>query len=1035
MNHYSPPECQEDAAACLLEGAAAHQLQHQHWVAAGDANSEPDPITSPVAAALATLGAHFITNHQPTTVNGSKAIDWFASSPHTKTVWQQQEQASISDHIPITLSIHQQNRGPLTRGRLKPAPQWHKPTSMSAQQWRQHLELAWETTSHTSTANQLNTSLQQEAQPQHMQQEWNLYMQLITKTYQAAVATAARNTNQDQQPHLFEELQAMKRHSRTKTKGLPAKHQWVSIPQPTGYATHEGEAARKQNRRLARLYEARRLAQHGKQPHPALLKKLWNLQPGVTLSQEQISQWASQDIAETISERNRQEDLTRKQRFQNWKQQLATPQGVAKWMRTKEEIPKGVHVHTNHQVAQDDSAAASHIAQFWHDFWEEHPNKQLDHQAAGQNLAHTIQQARGHQAVNWQPPTLQEFCQAAKAVKGAAGPDHWSSSEIRNLPTDCHMLMGRLFLRFLDTGCLPQQLKESRQVNLPKPGKIQNHQIDVAQTRPISVMSVFWRLFASAWINTASLQQFREAYIVDEVAGTRGGLGASDLAALLQNEYTNGGFLTSLDYTRCFDSLHPAITTTMWSTLGIPQQLCQLVHQAWGQHTRYVQWNQHTHDPPCQVSQGTPQGCPFAPFALNCWMAAGFHQVQSATRQQGLQPTCLQIYMDDRTFHSRSLSTALLQVDLWRTWSSEVGLQENQNKIQISGKTAAQQHLVVQHCPAAWIRNEVQFLGVTSTSTGRRRNAQTEDDRLKKALLRCQLLDAAKLDFSSLMRHFHKLVVPLMVYGWCSKKPTQRDSDRVFNKLTLASHTCRMANNKIRKAIYGGGLHLEAVWGTHLFRTVARLRSRGKLSWHNRAGSCVGLLRRWLKTQQWTEVRPWIWQSGRTQLHLDMGEIARSCHLVRQQWRQQQFLGWLHGHRHEAHQLLEQYTEPQLLEFFNEINWEATRVALMNGSAAERSVLLGAVTSPLWLHRGGHRNETGCCPWCDEPGHWMHMAWACQSRPSAVAQPRNPLEARFGWQSNRRHAVLQHRQNAVLQHLASIQQELWLARHGVSMVA
>ena len=89
-------------------------------------------------------------------------------------------------------------------------------------------------------------------------------------------------------------------------------------------------------------------------------------------------------------------------------------------------------------------------------------------------------------------------------------------------------------------------------------------------------------------------------------------------------------------------------------------------------------------------------------------------------------------------------------------------------------------------------------------------NAQTEDDRLKKALLRCQLLDAAKLDFSSLMRHFHKLVVPLMVYGWCSKKPTQRDSDRVFNKLTLASHTCRMANNKTRKTICDGGLHLEA---------------------------------------------------------------------------------------------------------------------------------------------------------------------------------------------------------------------------------
>ena len=394
-----------------------------------------------------------------------------------------------------------------THGRGQPSPRWDKPPSLSNKQWHQYLQSAWTTIANTALASQLNARLQQAPSPPQIQTEWNLYMELITRAYQTAINTAIFDAESQQQRQLLCELQAMQRQCKTKIKGLPAKHQWMSIPQPTGYASHETEAARKQNKRLARLYETRRLAHQGKRPPETLLRKVWDVQTTHSMSLEGICAKAEQSIAETLSSRSRREDAARTQRLNHWKHQLAEPNGIAKWMRTKEEIPRGIQTHTNHEVAQDDIEAAKQIAQFWTAYWSEHPNQTLDHQAVGQTMANQIRQAHDHQDIAWHAPSLNEFCAAAKKAKGAAGPDTWSSSEMRCLPQDAHILMGKLFLRFLEAGCLPAQLKESRQVNFAKPGKIQDQQIDVAQTRPISVMSTFWRIFASAWVGTPSMQQ------------------------------------------------------------------------------------------------------------------------------------------------------------------------------------------------------------------------------------------------------------------------------------------------------------------------------------------------------------------------------------------------------------------------------------------------------------------------------------------------------------------------------------------------
>ena len=47
---------------------------------------------------------------------------------------------------------------------------------------------------------------------------------------------------------------------------------------------------------------------------------------------------------------------------------------------------------------------------------------------------------------------------------------------------------------------MPAQFFESRMISLAKPGKVNAlNQISVKHLRPITVMSVWWRIWASAW--------------------------------------------------------------------------------------------------------------------------------------------------------------------------------------------------------------------------------------------------------------------------------------------------------------------------------------------------------------------------------------------------------------------------------------------------------------------------------------------------------------------------------------------------------
>ena len=639
----------------------------------------------------------------------------------------------------------------------------------------------------------------------------------------------------------------------------------------------------------------------------------------------------------------------------------------------------------------------------------------------------------------WQQPSLAEFQAALKKVQGAAGPDAWSPEELQFLPGPAILVLYQLQSRWGQADTLPEQLLESRQANLPKPHKVANGVVKAADTRPIAVLSVFWRAVASSWEQCEAMQSWRQMHFPrDTVAGGKNHLGAEDVAAQIQDCLAAGRIAVSLDYSRCYDSMSPAVSALLLEGLGFPRALVTLIRKGWGQSRRWLTWNQHIHPVRLNASQSTPQGCPLAPFLLQLWMLAGHRFVQERIRilhgERLANKGVTKIYMDDRTCVEHDWQMIESRVARWAEWSARVGLTENQRKIQVGAKSKQLKLILQQHAPADWIKQELRVLGTTTNSRGRRADDPEETSRLQRARSRALLLDAAKLPTDLLLKHARTFVLPLCTYGWTGKIPTIRAGDALFNKLTVATHTARMANRELRMVVYGASLHLDALWGTRAFARVTRLRQFGTV-WANQAATSVGLLRRWMRKHQWQETGPWAWTNHhgtRIRVGANQQQTQKALHEIRQHWRRQHFVKWVDGSRHEAAQLKQASGRQALLDAFERVDLQALRKSFEAGTGAQRAILLGAAVSPAWLARSnpGDPHNDGSCLWCDCPGFLRHLLWDClafpgiRSRPPA---PANPLQHRLAWPVKGRNRALNDR---ILRHAGDVLAAIWSHRHG-----
>eukprot|EP00439_Symbiodinium_sp_Y106_P074583 s2192_g14.t1 len=813
---YAPPGHEDEAAQLLHEAWARNRLHlAKGWIAVGDWSQPPLSHSKDDGACghlFASWGGILCSDGKPTRFEGEETLDWFVAGGDcvARLSWKQQIQKHLSDHIPIECGLQVGNVS-CAKGRLKSGPKWTKPDGLTAKEWQKALDEAW--TESSSQCQALQDLLQlQRAGDVQVQRDWDLYMIGLNDCYRRGITRVLEQSSDDA---IRQSCTKLLRQAGTSSgrKGCTAKHQWVNTAKPCTGDFADTEAQRKINRRLARLYEALALARKlvcngGSMTRQLcdLRSKLWPRHATDTpASPADMTAACRRDIAHAKDQRERLRQQGQQEALRAWKERVRAPsmKGLSRWLTGKDQDQGAVNVYDSHGVAETSDDTCRRIVKHWQTVWKEQCR---EGQPTPWQVADRLVQDFGPaRQAEWTSVTVDDLAKAAKNSSGTAGPDQWSSDELKYLPREAIVIWHALSLEWMNRGQLPAQLRETRMTNLVKPSRVEdNRRLHAKHTRPISIMSTFWRIFASAQCHKA--RAWIVANLPDEIGAKPQGAGAEELVSELQDQFAiEGGYIASLDFSQCYDHLTATASTEFLRRVGWPPQLCRLMQLAWS-HRRWVSWQGHTAEEPMEADV-VPQGCPLAPLTLMAWTTAGLRWVEQGVTDGSDSLT--RIYMDDRTFWCRTWTGLRERIERWAEWSDRTALLENRAKTQVIGKTAHNKRELQDVCDPSWIKREAKVLGATTVSTGRRADSDLETQRFTKALRRVALLRSTGLSWTSMFRAYQSFVNSIASYGWIGKLPTQTKADMLFRGFTRATgYQQRMANLTLRKVLYGGALDL-----------------------------------------------------------------------------------------------------------------------------------------------------------------------------------------------------------------------------------
>ena len=528
---------------------------------------------------------------------------------------------------------------------------------------------------------------------------------------------------------------------------------------------------------------------------------------------------------------------------------------------------------------------------------------------------------------------------------------------------------------------------QARTVFLPKSDKVVNQGVAPKDVRPITILSVWWRLFCSAWLKRDITSNWLKHILHKDVVYGKGSDAQVGAATVLQH-FQQYGYMCSLDYTKCFDLLRPVASKQLLDASGCCPHMSTLCVQMWSKHVRWPSWNGFLGNNPLDTKGlSIPQGDPLGPMLAALWLSSGQRFVEENSHDPN---GCTVIYMDDRTFSTCDVSRLQARRDAWVTWSGKVGLCENLQKSQVTARSATQKRSLQEFFPSDLIVTDILFLGVTSRST-KRTNSGKETDRLKAAQKIIGILAGLKLGSQVVSTYVRIFGLSKCTFGWLARLPTWTDCNKLWVGAKHAQNVNHMANTWIRALVFGGLNHLSIVSVCNLWRVVSTLYKRGHDTWRYQAGTPLGTLRKWLYDHGWIVQNHWIWKFGDTSLTVSIEHDTKyTCHQLRDGFKLFCWDKFLHTSRHEISDV-QHVTWKELLA----VDWKGIRKKA-DVDPAYRAVVCGATVSPAWFQ---HCNTfPTSCVWCSELGTWHHIAWECQSCPwSRPPEPLSGVAWRFGW--------------------------------------
>eukprot|EP00435_Cladocopium_sp_Y103_P026950 s251_g6.t1 len=526
--------------------------------------------------------------------------------------------------------------------------------------------------------------------------------------------------------------------------------------------------------------------------HEAPIRQLWHRLWRSPPSSSFAARWqrCGAEILAAKEDQSREEEHQKQQRLAHWK--------------------TGIHNPNLRYLSRQE--ATNMIKRHWTEVWA----RQDQHRPAIPSIVEAIVNSFPADLRNWSTQwsdvQFGELLLAFRDASGSSGPDGWNAEEVCHLPNKITELFCTISCRWNVAAQVPEVFSEAKQANLPKEDKINpDHSLPVDQTRPISVLPIWWRIYAKALLKSPSTKEWLAHFIHPDVLCLNGAMGAEDAAAVLSDHWRHAkkGELCSLDWSKAFDHLHPEAITEVLIAMGWPRHLGAIIRQV-HQHKRWICWDGHVNSDPLCVTNAIPQGCPLSPMLLAVVTSAG------AYRQTCGQDIKQKIYIDDRTFWGASRGVVDEHINRWKQFSDEISFAENQSKIQRTSTS----------------NDSIKFLGVCTVGNRRKKTA-SEQSRLDKAGQRAALLRKTGLKLDLLIPAAQSLVLSKAAYGWVARWPTKQAINCLFTAITKDT-TNRMASPKVRNILYGTKANLDAILGLRLWARATRLKERDMLVQGNR---------------------------------------------------------------------------------------------------------------------------------------------------------------------------------------------------------
>ena len=962
----------------------------------GDWNDEP--CDNPLVSALSMYNGIVFSPTEATRWDGKRIIDYPITNLGHDSLKVSLKHEAFSDHKIVLLEVER----PFSQQKqciLKPTLHIKVPSHLDPVMWSELLEKTWK-----AQEWQFQGAISSKA---HCNQIWKCFIQAVER----CLLDATRESEQCAPTSAHRPRLLCNQLHKKRSKGSTACFVTTAEPHRKHPEKHLPPSKIRQLRNvLARLREIRRSEMLGN-CHPQrdwLLEKcrrVINLPDGPTENQiSHINRLISQ---EQTSEKYR--------RIAEWKHELHSNSKAAyQWLRAGLE-PVPTNLHCGETPAHSISECLLLLRDYWRSIWDR----------GRPNLEETIQQMTPllgprQRSTAWDPLTVKDIFAAASQQKGKSpGIDGFSGDEVAHLPFVFWQDALHIFQEFERTGYVPDAWTEIRQVHIPKPDKGKRSSdgaTDVAALRPICILSVWFRIFASARWKSPSTQNWVSKWWPANAFGGRKNFSIMDALQHILNAAESDQYIAALDYSLAFDCTDPEIAMFVFQHKGMPPGWLGILESMWLHQKRTLQYAQECLPQQQHVSHSLPQGDPWSMAAMTAVLLVGIKAVQTEVPEA----TCI-TYVDDRTILAPTETSCLLACQVWKQWSRILGLTESESKEQFFHRKAAnRKKFELAGIHPSKVMESPKILGTCLIGSTNRKLTPAETKRLQKACDTANKCACLPVPPEKRLRFVAATATPQASFGWSAKSPAIQDLS-CFNK---AVQRCvwrhQQADPSLARLLRGHFTDLKFTIACSEITNIFRAIKKGTFvpRRHRNGTGLHSLLTKYAKWLNWHPEAPWIFKTPSLDKVLYLSdvnmpnhaikEIDELKHCLRESWRHQLFTKWSNRDRIDAKFCRDNSLDGNAIPYCPERCSIARRLAWQSGHTF--AVMSGSFVSPCrFAVMSGLADDQdddddefpGACPHCKAPADFQHWCWHCPALAHDVASlegiPTDPLLFRMGW--------------------------------------